>query len=246
MKVLILAAGRGSRMDGHTDKIPKCLVDLDGETILEKNLSTLKEIGLSKDDIGIITGYKHEKIKFDGITFFHNKNWSTTNMVYSLLEASEWLSTNSCLVLYSDIIFSKSTLIELINSVGDIRITSYNNFWYLWNRRFKNPFSDLETFKVDSNKLRSIGKQTNNKSEIQGQYMGILYFSIEGWEKVVSTIYQFEKHELKKLDMTSLLQAVLDFNHEIDVVFTDDFWFECDSISDVKLYRELKSISMTR
>ena len=61
MKALILAAGRGSRMNHLTDEIPKCLVKLKGKTLLEYQLEIIRKSEIK--EIGIVTGYKKEKLK---------------------------------------------------------------------------------------------------------------------------------------------------------------------------------------
>ena len=58
MKAIILAAGRGTRMKALTEEKPKCLVELDGQSLLEKQLGALRQSGI--EDIAIVTGYRRE------------------------------------------------------------------------------------------------------------------------------------------------------------------------------------------
>ena len=95
MKAIILAAGRGSRMKNMTNEQPKCLVDLNGKTLLERQLESLKKAGI--EDIGIVTGYKHEMLKKYELVEFHNPLWEKTQMVSSLACASEWLKKDECI-----------------------------------------------------------------------------------------------------------------------------------------------------
>ena len=44
MKGIILAAGRGSRLGQLTDNLPKCLIKLDEETLLERQIKTFKKL----------------------------------------------------------------------------------------------------------------------------------------------------------------------------------------------------------
>ena len=59
-KVLIIAAGSGNRLKYHTKKIPKCLLDFGGKTLLEHQISTYRYLGLN--NISIIRGYMKNKI----------------------------------------------------------------------------------------------------------------------------------------------------------------------------------------
>ena len=101
MNVIILAAGMGSRMGHLTNNEPKCFLKVDGLRLIERLIKQLREIGLM--DISIVTGYKAKKFKFKDVNFFYNKEFKSTNMVYSLMKAKKKLNDDT-LVVYSDII----------------------------------------------------------------------------------------------------------------------------------------------
>ena len=73
MKAIIIAAGVGSRLGELTKDIPKPLVDVNGKSILQRQIEIFKKIGVN--DIFIVTGYKHEKIKFSNVTCIHNSEY---------------------------------------------------------------------------------------------------------------------------------------------------------------------------
>ena len=98
MKIIILAAGRGSRMGERTKNLPKCMCKLLGKTLLVRCLETLEKANIKKEDIGIVTGYMKDKITIDGVTYFHNEDWSTTNMFISLTKARSWLENDVCIL----------------------------------------------------------------------------------------------------------------------------------------------------
>ena len=58
---VILAAGQGTRLRPLTNDKPKCLVEIDGKSILKRQTSTLREAGIQ--DIKIVTGYKGNEIE---------------------------------------------------------------------------------------------------------------------------------------------------------------------------------------
>ena len=68
MKAIILAAGRGSRMQNLTQKQPKCLVNLRGKALLDWQLEALRAAGIS--EIAIVTGYKRELLANRGLVEF--------------------------------------------------------------------------------------------------------------------------------------------------------------------------------
>src|SRR5690606_31607320 len=95
---------------------------------------------------------------------------------------NEWLESDHCLISYSDIFYTSEIINNLLQSSADIAITYDKNFADLWSKRFVNPLSDLESFKINENNfLLEIGNKPNSLQEIQGQFMGLLKFTPNGW-----------------------------------------------------------------
>ena len=184
MKAIILAAGRGSRMKSLTDERPKCLVELRGKPLLEWQLESLRAAGIS--DIAVVTGYKRELLAERGLSEFHNPRWAETNMVSSLACAESWLQGEPCIVSYSDIFYSPVAVQSLINSDATLAVTYDPNWLQLWTERFGDPLLDAETFRLTAaHTLAEIGNKPQSVDDVQGQYMGLLRFTPEGWAEVV-------------------------------------------------------------
>ena len=62
MKVIILAAGQGTRLRPLTDEVPKCMVKLNSKSLIERQIESIKACGVLEQDIYILTGYKEEKL----------------------------------------------------------------------------------------------------------------------------------------------------------------------------------------
>ena len=75
MQAVILAAGMGRRLKEHTKDKTKCMVNVGGQTIIERGLRILDAKGLSR--IVIVTGYKSE-----GLTEHVNSLKLSTPVVY--------------------------------------------------------------------------------------------------------------------------------------------------------------------
>src|SRR5262249_61394707 len=86
MRAIILAAGRGSRLGPLGDGRPKCLVELSGKPLVERQVAALRGGGVS--EIGIVRGYRLQMIQLPGGVYFENPRWSETNMVSSLCAAA--------------------------------------------------------------------------------------------------------------------------------------------------------------
>ena len=85
MRAIILAAGCGLRLNQHTKDIPKALLDLNGKSILERQISLLREYGVN--DIFVVTGYKREKYVLKDIEYIFNPRYSETEQLASMMVA---------------------------------------------------------------------------------------------------------------------------------------------------------------
>ena len=101
MRVIILAAGIGKRL-GNTIRLPKCLIEINGETLLERYLKILFHYGLK--DITLVVGYQQAKIierlknievqgLWENLKTIYNKNYSEGSIL-SLYEARKELIGN--------------------------------------------------------------------------------------------------------------------------------------------------------
>lgn len=233
MNAIILAAGRGARMDALTRDTHKCLLSFRGKTLLQHQIHSLSEAGCKS--LAIVTGYKRKLLlqHAAGFTEFHNPRWAETNMVSSLLRAEEWLADQPCLVSYSDIVYSPTPPAALARSDAALSLTYDPNWLQLWSKRFEDPLSDAETFRQKDGRLLEIGAKPRNLQEVQGQYMGLLKFTPRSWQRVKS-FTDSQGASSDKLDMTTLLQALLRQGLEIEAIPINDVWYEFDSGSDLE------------
>ena len=239
MRALILAAGRGSRMGVLGDDRPKCLVELDGRPLLDRQLAALRRGGA--DEIGIVRGYRADMLNVPGLSYFENERWAETNMVMSLFAAAPWLRYAPVIVSYADIFYCSALVRGLVNAPGTLVIT-YDRAWRrLWMRRFSDPLSDAETFRIDaSGELLEIGGKTGKIEDIEGQYMGLLKFTPTAWTAIEALLATLDQPTRDHLDMTGLLRRLLAAKIiSISTFGTDGQWGEIDNPADVDLYESM-------
>ena len=238
MKAIILAAGRGSRMKTLTSDKPKCLVELHGRSLLERQLEALRGAGVS--EIGIVTGYRRELLANLGLVEFHNPRWDETNMVSSLECAGAWLESGPCIVSYSDIFYSPNAVRSIINCSAELAVTYDPDWLALWTRRFGDPLLDAETFRLDpSGRLLEIGNKPQCVDEVQGQYMGLLRFTPSAWQAVLGLRASLPHAERDRMHMTGTLQRVIESGvvPVLGVPYMGE-WGEVDSAEDLQAYVE--------
>ncbi|TAK61764.1 phosphocholine cytidylyltransferase family protein [Methylobacter sp.] len=236
MKAIILAAGRGSRMKDMTDDRPKCLVELHGKSLLQRQLDALRQAGIG--DIAIVTGYKRELLADSGLTEFHNPRWSETNMVSSLACAQAWLQASPCIVSYSDIFYETDAVASLMASNAPLAVTFDPHWQALWEKRFGDPLLDAETFRLNGDgTVAEIGNKPESIAEVQGQYMGLLRFTPESWAEVMRIRTVLTSAECDRMHMTGTLQRLIEAKRiPVTAIPYEKSWGEVDSIEDLKAY----------
>lgn len=122
-RAVILAAGRGSRLRPLTEDIPKCLVEIGGESLLERALRALASQGIS--NAVIVIGYKGEVVRdrigacFAGldICYVEAPDYATTNNIRSLWDARDYLDQD-ILLLEADVVFDPAVIAALLMDSG--------------------------------------------------------------------------------------------------------------------------------
>jgi choline kinase len=229
---LILAAGRGSRLGAATADRPKCMVELGGRPLLDWQVGALQDAGLER--IIAVTGYRREVVEARGIETVHNPDWDGTNMVGSLMCALEKLPP-PFIVSYSDIVYAPTHVESLLACPGDLVIT-YDTEWRdLWERRFDDPKTDAETFRVDdAGRVLEIGGRVQRMADVQGQFMGLLKLSARAVTWILELVTEAPRNR-ESLDTTSLLQALLERGRPLQGVAISGGWCEIDDPRDLEL-----------
>ncbi|MGN7741485.1 phosphocholine cytidylyltransferase family protein [Pseudomonas sp. 22526] len=236
MKAVILAAGRGSRLKDLTAAQPKPLARLAGKPLLEWQLQALESAGV--EEVHLVSGYCSETLEGYGQSRLYNPHWASSNMVRSLMCADALLSSEPTLVCYGDIVYRPDIVRDLMASQPPLSITYDLDWWDLWSARSDDPLSDAESFRQQAGQLLGIGERVASREEIEGQYMGLLKFTPAGWSQVQALLSGMSDQQIDKLDMTSLLRALLQAGTTIATVAIRGGWVEVDNQSDIALYEQ--------
>ena len=171
MKAIILAAGKGTRLDGAAVK-PKCLVEVGGLTLLQRQIESLRAVNI--DDIVIVVGFGADIIRAecgDAVSFVENNRFAETSSLYSLWLAREHL-TDGFVVLNSDVLFHPQLLADLIESAHEDAL--------LLSDTDPNPLGDEEMkVKLRERMVVDISK-TMDPNEADGENVGIVKFGASG------------------------------------------------------------------
>lgn len=244
-RVLILAAGEGTRLRPLTNDKPKCMVPLLGTSLIERQIACLKRQGLT--NIHIATGYRAEQIETLGYPTSFNPRYDKTNMVSTLFCALDFIEQEGDLIIaYGDIVYDDINLTTLLESDGDIALMIDKKWRDLWSLRLENPLEDAETLVMnDKGYVTELGKTPVNYERIQGQYTGLI--KVRG-NKISDFVnfYQkldrnasFDGKDFDNMYMTSFLQALIDAGWQTKAALVNNGWLEIDSVEDLEQYELL-------
>ena len=229
MQLILLSAGRGSRLSKELRSKPKSLVKVNNKPIIEHNLKFFNKFKKKF----IVTGYKQKSLvsfaKKYGFKMVYNSKFQKTNMVYSMFLPSKYI-TKDVVICYGDIIFDHKIYNLLIKKDNIIPLNI--NWLKIWKKRMskKNIKKDAENVLVKNNILLSIGVKIN-KDFPKYQYMGIF--------KLKRNIYLnlkkfFVKIKNPQIDMTNFLNtSIKHCNLKLKIKKYQSYWYEIDNKKDL-------------
>lgn len=243
VQLIVLAAGRGSRLGALGADQPKCMSLLLGQPWLDWQLAAFAAAGLGP--VTLVSGHAGAKIpQRAGIAQrVHHPRWAQTGPVASLWCALRELPDTELLIGYGDCLWHPQWLTRLRDARSPIAISSDRDWLKLWSERFADPMSDAETFSLQPADahgrvcLQQIGQRATRIADIAGQFMGLLRCDRQGTQQLRSLLSALPTVQLDRLDMTALLQRLLAAGHPIEVIEGGGSWIELDHASDLELYQ---------
>lgn len=126
----MLAAGLGKRLAKYTKNNTKCMVDVAGVKLIDRAIAAIKKAGIKK--FVLVLGYKAENLKeyilshhkgeLDFV-FIDNKDYATTNNIYSFYLAKDELNKDDTILLESDIVFDEDLIKDVVNAPEENIVT---------------------------------------------------------------------------------------------------------------------------
>jgi len=239
--ILILAAGKGSRLKKIGKKIPKCLIKISNKTFLEILIDHLKKKGVKK--INIVLGYKKEMIinrlkKIKDINFnpIIIKNFSKHGHAMSWFSfKNKWLKEKkSLLIFHGDILFDKKFLNNLIHSKKKNLIGVINKN----KSKYKNESLVVASDKVGLIKKIGLFRKIKNP---KGEVLGINKFSAKTTKKIFHYMSNFLIGKNKKLSWEFVIDRFIqETNEKIYMLFNQNYsWVNINTIKDLNLAKKV-------
>lgn len=123
MQAIILAAGMGKRLGDLTRYDTKCMLTVAGRRLVDRAVDSISKAGIR--DIVVVIGYMGDRLSeyleerySDSdlrFTFVENRDYATTNNIYSLHLARSYLESDDTILLESDIVFDPELIPRLVS-----------------------------------------------------------------------------------------------------------------------------------
>ncbi|WP_252232099.1 sugar phosphate nucleotidyltransferase [Clostridium sp. ZBS15] len=231
MRAILVAAGMGTRLRPLTNTIPKSLVEVNGISLLERQIINLKEIGI--DEIVVLTGYLHEKFdnlvkKYNLIKIINDK-YDVYNNIYTMYLAREYL--HDAFVIDADNYINKNFLPKAKPEHSEYYSAYKENIVGEWILKYDE--SD-KLYRVD------IGKDGNEPDYIMS---GASYWSEKDGKIIAEKIAQkVEQEEFKDLYWDDIVVENLNIlDIYVNKIGCNDI-FEIDSLEDLEYLKNKLSI----
>ena len=241
-KSIIIAAGLGSRLKDLTADKPKCMLELNGKSILQHQLDAYEVNGIV--DVSVVRGYKKENLNQGGLTYYDNDDFEDNNVLNSLFYAEPAINGN-VIISYSDIVFSPKVVDRLMDCSADISIVVDVDWRGRYANREDHPVEEAENVIFDANhSVVDIGKIITGVDDVHGEFIGMMKFTPRGAE-----IFKRHFHRAKELFwgkpyqraetfqkayITDILKDLVELGVHIQTVIIEQGWQEIDTVEDFK------------
>lgn len=249
-QAIIVAAGRGRRLEGNTDLTPKCMVPVGGRPILHWQLAALAAAGIR--DIVIVRGYLGERIDCGPFAarFVDNPEWERNNILASLMCAADEFE-GGFFFSYCDIVYAPSVVAELAAGVSRPAAASLviDRRWAdAYEGRTLHPVSEAELALVKAEagreRVLQVGKGAVPAERAAGEFIGLAHFSPEGAAALLATWQRAlaeggldapfgRAKTLRQAYLTDALNAMADRGEVLVPSFIDGKWREIDTPQDL-------------
>lgn len=221
MRAILLAAGMGTRLRPLTENIPKSLIEINGEPLLERQIRFLNEIGI--EEIYIVTGYLKEKFEYlkekFNVILIHNEYYNKYNNIYSMYLAKDFLGDSY--VIDADVYLSRNFLKK------DLKYS------YYFSGQKDTPEKEWKINYDNLNRVSSI-EVVKGKNYILS---GISYWSKKDAEIIKNQLNEFsnkfDSENLKNLYWDDLVKTSLDKLEVYINKIEESDWYEIDNLKEL-------------
>ena len=248
MRVIVVAAGEGSRMGKLTQFTPKPLMMINGKSIIERQISFFKQNNIL--DVIIITGPHNEKFNLKNVFYVNDLEHKNHNTLVSLITARDYMD-DEIIITYADQIFDKKIIESVKNFKGDIGIAVDLDWEKNYVDRDQHPKSEADNVLMDKQgNILELRKNisTCKENEKIGEFSGIVKLSKKGSDILLKKLTELHKFHngkfhnapsFKQSIISDMLQELIDSKINVEPILISGKWCEIDTPQDLQKARKL-------
>ena len=241
MKAIIIAAGTGTRLGKKESKLPKALLEVNDQTILSRQISVLKKVGI--EEIVVITGPYTEKFPSIDVAYVNDQNHDEHDILGSLIVAKDYIEGDT-VITYSDILFDAITSEQIIQQECDIGMVIDMDWKKAYEGRTLHPLTEAENVLLDDDKnILKIRKNIKSREGNVGEFLGLIKLSSRG-SKIITDKFDYllannsgtfhNSASLKKAYITDFIQELVNSKINVTPIFISGKWCEIDTHQDLE------------
>jgi len=237
MQAVILAAGMGRRLGVLTKDRTKCMIELNGRTLIERSLDILSRLDL--DRIVIVIGYEGQDVRDTvgdsygsvPIQYIVNPEYRTTNNIYSLFLARHVLAEADTLLLESDLVYEPKIVDDLLaHPAPNVAAVDHFRTWM---------DGTVVTISSDHSIGQFIPKKDFNPSRIDEYYKTVNIYKLSR-DYLVNRYLPFLEAYARSMGHNEYYEQVLgvvtslDMQELVAMPLTGERWYEIDDVQDLQ------------
>ena len=235
MKVLLLAAGRGTRISRYLSGNPKCTVNIGDCKLIQYTIDMLHRKGIT--EIAMVTGYRAEVIRNtlndDSIKYYYNPFFDVTNSIASAWFAKDFLKGDDDVVIMNADVYLEKALLDKIMECKKSPVMFADN-----SRKEEADYK----FKYENGLLEKYGKELEG-NDITGEYIGAGKFSKEFMSEFIETLDSMINTQQHSVWWENIIYNMVGSRDVYIEEVNGLFWAEVDYIEDYKRILEFRGFN---
>lgn len=225
---IILAASRGELGELTADK-PKGMIDVRGQSMLERLVSTFADSGVR--DTTIVRGYRKAAVLVPGAKLVDNDRYDATGEVFSLATARAALQGET-VVAYGDVLFRRFILDSLMGSSADV-VLAVDARGGAGARDMVVADHAYSGDYLDNSPPNLVSMRSGVSEGAHGEWMGVARFSAAGAQWLRDELDALEAEGLLETADLPLLFTRIAAKHPVRVKYFTGHWMNVNTLADL-------------
>jgi choline kinase len=246
LRAIILAAGKGSRLIESTCGSPKPLIDINGISLIQRQINLLKKEKVEK--ITIIRGYRLNEFQLENVNYVDDLKFDEHDQLGSLIAGINDID-GEILIIFGDILFDKKIIQQMIMSEKEISVAVDSNWKKSYEKRYDNPIELAGKVLIKNNQILEFSEQLPIQKEgfEIAEFLGLIKIKKTTTQKIRNSLkdlsqnHKGEFHDAKSFQyakLTDFLQELIKLQIKITPVFINGDWCEIDTPMDLEIARK--------